>query len=153
MGTDVAAVAFMNAGRWVARCPLCGNVEQAGRCDDGQPGGLEASRFTCTTGDPAAGPVGLTLPRRGCGLRCAVEWPADIANLERVLLARPVPANRNWTPGETLLELIAENAAHGILPVSALDGPPRDRWLLQLVDGQPIAGALEFAAAPLQIGA
>src|SRR4051812_6001871 len=100
----LAAVAYMSWGMWVARCPRpgCPNAERRGRCDDGTVGGLRAEHFECRR---AYG---------GCGLRCAVEWPADIANLERVLLARPVPANRNWTPGETLLELIAENAAHGI---------------------------------------
>jgi hypothetical protein len=153
LATDLVAVAFVNAGRWVARCPLCGNVEQAGRCDDGRPGGLQPGRFTCTPGDPAAPLMGVILPRRGCGLQCAADWPADIADLERVLLARPIPATRNWTPGETLLELVAENAAHGIVPVSALDGPPQDRWLLQLVDGELVTGALEFTTAPRQIGA
>lgn len=155
----LAAVAFMAAGRWVAHCPVCGNAEQAGRCDDGQPGGLEPGRFTCTASD--APPAGLVMPRRGCGWRGPVEWPPDIRDLERVLLARPVSATRNWTPGETLFQLVAENAEHGIVPAAALEAASavggcegvRSVPLLDLVDGQVTAGALEFATAPLQIGA
>lgn len=142
MATDLSAVVFMSWGRWVARCPTgCGVIEQRGRCDDGTIGGLGCDRFTCRAS------------HGGCGLRCGVAWPADIADLERVLLARPIPANRNWTPGQTLLQLVAENAAHGILPAAAVDGPPRDRWLLQLVDGELVTGELQFTAAPQQIGA
>jgi hypothetical protein len=144
------AVAFMASGRWVARCPVCGTAERAGRCDDGRPGGLEAARFTCVPGSLDAPAVGLVLPRRGCGWRGPVEWPANIADLERVLLARPAAVTRNWVPGESLWDLISENAAHGIVPAAALTG--RDGWALQLLDDQPVDGALEFATAPLQIG-
>jgi hypothetical protein len=49
LATDYVAVAYVNHGRWVARCPRpgCTNAEQAGRCDDGSVGGLEEHRFTC----------------------------------------------------------------------------------------------------------
>ncbi len=29
-------------------------------------------------------------------------------------MARPVPETRNWFPGETVLDLHAENAAHNV---------------------------------------
>jgi hypothetical protein len=138
----LTAVAYMNHGRWVARCPLgCGSAEQRGPGGDGTMGGLESDRFTCR---PEYG---------GCGWRGPVTWPADIADLERVLLARPSKVTRNWQPGESLFDLIAENAAHGIVPAAALE-PGWDGWLLRLVDGQVVAGELEFTTEPLrQIGA
>jgi hypothetical protein len=43
-------------------------------------------------------------------------WPADIEEIERVIFARPVPATRNWVPGETVLGLVAESVQHGIVP-------------------------------------
>ena len=43
-----------------------------------------------------------------------VELPEDRAAIEVVLLERPDPDTRNWEPGETVAELIGENAANGI---------------------------------------
>lgn len=103
---ELVAVAFMSWGVWVARCPRpgCLNAEKFGRCDDGTIGGLRADHFECRQ---AYG---------GCGLRCGVVWPADIEELEAVLLARPLPQNRNWTPGEDIRDVLLENAEHGIEP-------------------------------------
>jgi len=44
-----------------------------------------------------------------------VAWPPDASAVERVLLARPDPATRNWT-GEPLEQLRAENAERGLPP-------------------------------------
>jgi hypothetical protein len=38
-----------------------------------------------------------------------VAVPADRAEIERLLLARPDPATRSWRPGETTDQLAAEN--------------------------------------------
>jgi hypothetical protein len=102
----VRAVVFMSWGRWVAQCPRpgCPNAEQFGRCDDGTPGGLTGTSFRCRT------------EYGGCGLVCAVEWPANVEDLEAVLRARPVPATRNWAPGEDPSQLLRENIEHGLIP-------------------------------------
>jgi hypothetical protein len=134
---EFVAVAFMSWGKWVARCPRpgCLNAEQRGRCDDGTTGGLDRDRFTCRAS------------HGGCGLQCGVDWPANIADLERVLLARPVPATRNWSPGETLHALVAENIERGLVPSDALNGGP-SRGLLEIGGDHLVAGELEFAPDP-----
>ena len=45
-----------------------------------------------------------------------IEWPsAEMTyGIERLLLMRPLPLNQNWNPGETLIDLMTENAVHGI---------------------------------------
>lgn len=110
MPTDLRAVVFMNQGLWVARCPrpLCTNAERFGRCADGSVGGLTGSSFWCRDVD------GLG----GCGLRCPADWPSNIEKIEQMVLCRPVPASRNWEPGETLHDLLAENIGNGIVPLS-----------------------------------
>lgn len=131
MPTDQRAVAWLYQGAWVANCPRgCGNVEKRGRCDDGTTGGLDGQRFHCR------------LSHGGCGLTCGVDWPYRIAEIEALVMARPVPANRNWRPDEDLLDLLGENLEHGIVPTSALEGGP-SRALLAIVDDEVQAGALE----------
>lgn len=52
----------------------------------------------------------------GCGaIHTNVVMPAEEErlNIEHVLLARPRTANRNWHPGETLIELLADNGQIG----------------------------------------
>lgn len=115
MATDLVAVVHMNWGKWVAMCPRphCSNGECFGRCDDGSFGGLvEDGTYRCR---PDKG---------GCGLICRAQWPANVREIERVLLARPVPGTRHWSPGETLAELVAENIEHGLVPESTLDHHP-----------------------------
>lgn len=139
---ELTAVAYMAHSVWVAMCPRpgCMNAEMFGRCDDGTVGGLEASRFTCRVDGHR--PDGSRVVYRGCGLRCGVEWPPDIADLERVLLARPAPSTRNWRPGESLEDLVAENFAHGLVPTAAVE-----RGRFDVVDGQVAHGGLEFTTA------
>jgi hypothetical protein len=43
-----------------------------------------------------------------------VVWPEERHTIERLLLKRPNPMNRNWFPHETVEILIAENHQHGI---------------------------------------
>ena len=54
---------------------------------------------------------------RLCGTVTEVIWPSEamMAGVERILMMRPDPTKRNWWPGETLHDLIAENAEHGLL--------------------------------------
>lgn len=108
MATDsVSAVVYLSHGRWVARCPRpgCANAEAFGRCDDGTVGGLAADGFNCRAS------------HGGCGLQCAAQWPANRPDIEALTLGRPAPSTRNWLPGETLDELLAENMEHGLVPV------------------------------------
>lgn len=101
---------FISWGMWVALCPRgCGNAEKRGRCDDGTIGGLEAERFTCRRS------------HHGCGFQCAVDWPSNIADIEALVLARPRVSSQNWTPGETLHDLLRENIRNGIVPNDELE--------------------------------
>lgn len=95
--------AYVNWGRWVADCPrpLCGNAVQL------TP---KQTSFFCEA---------------GCLLIAEVEWPNNVAELDEVLQARPVPAMRNWAPaghrqaivtgfpeGQTPSDLVEETAQY-----------------------------------------
>lgn len=47
-----------------------------------------------------------------------VQLPTDKmrAQIETVLLERPLPDTRNWAPGETIADLKRENREHGLTP-------------------------------------
>lgn len=85
--------AFANFGRWVVACPRC-------------PHAVDADAHTRT-------PV---FACDMCGLRAEVEWPSAemVHGIERLLLMRPDYTKQNWLPGETLVDLMQENAEHGI---------------------------------------
>lgn len=59
---------------------------------------------------------------RECWQSTAVLWPSDdmVQGVERLLMMRPDVTTRNWTPGETLIDLMWENGQHGIF--TGLDG-------------------------------
>ena len=82
-----------NHSRWVADCPnpYCGSALQM------EPGEFE---FRCWD----------------CGAESEVVWPPNHADIETLLSMRPDPRTRNWEPGESLHDLLHENAAHGITP-------------------------------------
>lgn len=89
------AYGYANYGRWVVSCPTP-------YCRDAltlPPG----SGFLC----PA------------CSVRADVVWPnpQTVELIEHILLMRPDVATRNWLPGETPVDLLAENLAHGLSPV------------------------------------
>jgi hypothetical protein len=42
-------------------------------------------------------------------------WPPDPAAIEQILSMRPDFTTRNWHPGESIPDLIAENLAHGLV--------------------------------------
>lgn len=138
---DVFAVVYFNHGRWVALCPRpgCMSAEMFGRCQDGTQGGLAGDSFRCRT------------EYGGCGLICRAQWPDAelVPMIEALLLARPVPSTRNWMPGETPADLLAENFEHGIVPKAALEGEP-----VVIVGNDVTQGALPSTDRPslLQIG-
>jgi hypothetical protein len=86
--------AWVSGGRWIVMCP-CGGAQLAARDDH---------RFFCV--DCLNAQVG--------GQWRTVSWPADAAAIETALLRRPAPETRTWLPTETLADLLAENAEHGL---------------------------------------
>lgn len=79
---------------WVVTCDVC--REQVAI----EPGEL----FFC--------PSCLNASHDGYARR--VTFPKQKESIERILVLRPDPNTRNWLPGETLKDLEAENAAHGV---------------------------------------
>lgn len=89
---DDPAVAIVNHGRWLARCP-----------DPGCRGGVEYVAYGLPFWCCACANVGAGHRWR------VVLWPEEREAIERILARRPHPHNRNWTPGETLGRLQTES--------------------------------------------
>lgn len=91
-GRPAPALAYVNHGRWVADCPSpgCGGAMLV----------LKGGEFLCGTCFNAA--IG--------GEYRPIEWPAEAAQIEALLIGRPLAVHMNWNPGETLAQLEAENA-------------------------------------------
>lgn len=81
-----------NWNRWVADCGACTSALTV------PPGTTEAFCWDCHA---VIGPI---------------VWPADPDGIEAILAMRPDPNTRSWDPGETLEDLLQENAAHGLIP-------------------------------------
>lgn len=127
--------ARVNASRWIVDCPnrFCGSAAQL-RPGDG---------FFCAE----------------CGTAADVVWPASTDAIEAALMLRPHWKNRNWEPGETVLDLLLENIRHGIPIVTHPElGASASRFVLEVAeDGTHGVRLLEQSAlidsAPLPIGA
>jgi hypothetical protein len=130
--TDPVAIVLANFGFWVARCPKpdCHWADYygvamtpAGR----RVGGLTLDRYVCLD---------------GCGNSYAAQWPATSlrAGVEQLLALRPDPAKRNWEPGETLEQLLWENAAHGIPAPDLILDPGRDGVTFAIIDDAVTVG-------------
>ena len=80
--------AYIHHGRWVADCatPYCTEAHEV------RPG----VDFGCGS----------------CGQTYPVRFPDNAAEIDAVLSLRLVPATRNWTPPETVADLVAENRRH-----------------------------------------
>ena len=99
--TDEPARPYCEGGLWIAQCPQkwCVGADHYGPGPHtGRIGGLGEDRFTC--------------PR--CASVVGVQWPDNVDDIMHVLEQRPMPETRNWLPGETVQDLIMENAVHGI---------------------------------------
>jgi hypothetical protein len=143
--TELRATVRLYGGRWSADCPLCGSAEMWGRCQDGSVGGLDGAAFRCR--DEAF--------YGGCGLRCAADWPPNVADIEAMTAARP-PHARNWNPGETLADLLEENVMHGLVPTSGLDAAieaGRSAPLLLIQGDRVVSGELASSGERLRIEA
>lgn len=90
--------AFVNDGRWLWACPICGAAQVASADDK------RAFCIECFNAGDGWWPV---------------EWPDDSTRAagEVVLSHRPSDAQRNWNPkDETVRDLQNENLQHGINP-------------------------------------
>jgi hypothetical protein len=89
--------AVVDANRWIVHCPTCNGAEFAWK---------SVHLFMCATCWNGANATPYTFR--------PVSFPPRMKAIERVLMARPVPASRNWSPGETVSNLESENEAHGL---------------------------------------
>ena len=89
--------AFVNDSRWLVQCPSCNGAQLASRGDP---------RFFCID----------CLNEHAGRQWLRVVWPGaeQQAEIEGLLLQRPVPHTRSWRSGETTEKLRAENLAHGV---------------------------------------
>lgn len=115
-GEPAPAAPRVNWGRWLVDCAACGSA-------------LAVEPGTPVLGAPVWEHDGAQWVRVGfregcwdCGARCDLVWPdgAFVDGVERLLAMRPHAHNRNWHPGETLHDLMRENAEHGIFSVPEL---------------------------------
>jgi len=91
------AIAVVNGGRWIARCPGIG-------CWGGEYVDPHIPLFFC-----------CSCCNSQFGMRVLkVSFPGNWQEIERVLLRRPYAKNRHWAPGTTVAELEAENRTHGV---------------------------------------
>lgn len=151
------AAVRVNWGRWIADCPSCPSavaVDEhhqtrlgATAVDDGTPVWVEG----CWD----------------CGATTTLIWPAApmVAGIERLLAMRPDPNTRNWTPGETLHDLVRENALHGLFSDPSIDAlaallpDPEllvvddDRIVLDYLPAGPLVPALPAGPSRTEIGA
>jgi hypothetical protein len=118
------AYAEVICGQWAARCPRrdCANCMPL---DAGQ------DTFVCDS-------LG------GCGFVAeAVVWPPDPDAIEALLMMRPVFTTRNYVLGETLEDLLAENAEHAVLPPEWSAGlEAGDQRVVADIIGQRVVGGL-----------
>jgi len=96
--------AVVNHGRWLVRCP-------------NKPIGCSGAMFA-SFAEPVFLCANCFSPENG-GKWYAVEFPANHAGIEAVLLKRPAvlaesASNRNWGPGEKIADLRRENTEHGV---------------------------------------
>lgn len=100
-----ALIPRANWGRWIVDCPRCTSAlaidPEWGWTNFRERTIYDREYFECWD----------------CGYRGEVDWPPDelIYSVERLLMMRPDPKNRNFDPkAETINELMWENGAHGI---------------------------------------
>jgi hypothetical protein len=86
--------AWVNHSNWVGSCPFC------------------AGEIVVEPGEPYFCPD--CAMQGNSFMACALVWPEDRAEIERLLLLRNDPNTRNWLTTETVDDLARENAEHGV---------------------------------------
>lgn len=99
LDSSTPAVAEVNQGRWVARCPFCPSAQVVSPDDP---------RFLCAGSDGCS-----NAPVQGAFVPVVFPDAETRAGIEAALLKRPDMVNRNWT-AETVDDLTKENEAHGL---------------------------------------
>lgn len=117
-----------NHGRWIADCPrpYCRSAAQLATWEQ---------VFFCLD----------------CHIEAAVIWPPSTEDIEQVLNMRPDPATRNWEPGEDLVDLLAENMAHGVTGID-LDAVTGTVPLAIAENGHIVSGAILAALRTGELG-
>lgn len=112
-------LAYINHGRWLVDCPACGapvliNPPEPALCGHCRPDAF-AIMFVKRPGkevyDPIPDQERRTEAKRLSSFK--YELPKDWKKIFETLRNRPAD-KMNWLPGETLKDLKAENARHGI---------------------------------------
>lgn len=136
-GVALAGVAYaeVNWGIWLSRCPqrYCWNAMAVE---------LGQAIFTC-------------LGPGSCGTEAPIVWPPDPTAIAVLLRMRPDMRTQNWHPGETIQDLIVENAAHDVLPPEWTQLTERTLIACEdegVVTAGLLADALPPAAERLMIG-
>lgn len=76
-----------------------------------------------------------------CGLDTEIVWPPDPIAIEALLLMRVDPKTRNWEPGETLADLLAENIENGMVPDDLAALTSADQVdVMTVIDGRVVGG-------------
>ena len=91
-------MAYLNYGHWIGDCA-------ADDCE----AVLYADRTACECRDETV----CDHPAIPCATPIEATFPPRRVDIDRLLNSRP-RRNRNWSPGETLADLKAENLLHGV---------------------------------------
>lgn len=97
--------AYLNHGRWVAEC-VCGGAERI------WPGGqIQTDPKTGQQYGLASDGRMICGDKEFCGIESTVVVPTERerTDIHKTVGIRPDPRTRNWLPGETVGELLAEN--------------------------------------------
>lgn len=114
--------AYMNNGRWIITCPVCGTAlpawESGVVCPHCYPNMLAKALRPLPNGDLR--PVqDLELISAAQETACAADakyfpvFPSEREPIERILRCRPNRKNMNWIASETLDDLRQQNREHG----------------------------------------
>ena len=93
---DYKVIAYINYGRWIAKCPWCNGADFVFKNEP------YYFCFSC-------------LNRAVDNKRIEVIFPKNINAIEQILLKRPLEINQNWLPEETIADLEKENKANGVI--------------------------------------
>lgn len=98
---SIKAQAEVWQGQWVVKCPWSGVAHAGLGLEDGD---LNSPLFMCCScwNQLVGGKV------------IEAEYPADWQVIEALLVKRPDGRNRGWIAGQTVADLQAENALHGV---------------------------------------